>query len=74
MESQDNSKDFCNPALQVVRRRTLVMGAQLVGVLWWLVELVQINIYTEKALLLQHLAMLRIGHLEVVSHIFAYLS
>ena len=37
-------------------------------------ELGWIDIYTETALLSQHLALPRIGHLETVYHIFAYLS
>ena len=48
--------------------------AQLIGVLRWAVELGRIDIYTEVALLSQHLALPRIGHLEVVYHIFAYLN
>ncbi|KAI2499224.1 Reverse transcriptase (RNA-dependent DNA polymerase) [Fragilaria crotonensis] len=48
--------------------------SQLIGVLRWAVELGRIDIYTEVALLLQHLALPRVGHLEAVYHIFAYLS
>ncbi len=46
----------------------------LIGVLCWAVELGRRDIYTEVALLLQHLALPRIGHLEVVYHVFAYLA
>jgi hypothetical protein len=48
--------------------------SQLIGVLRWAVELGRIDVYTETALLSQHLALPRIGHLEAVYHIFAYLS
>jgi hypothetical protein len=47
---------------------------QLIGVLRWAVELGRIDIYTEVALLSQQLALPRVGHLEVVYHIFAYLN
>jgi hypothetical protein len=43
--------------------------AQLIGVLRWAVELGRLNIYTEVALLSQHLALPWVGHLEVVYHI-----
>ncbi len=46
---------------------------QLIGVLRWAVELGRLDIYTEIALLSQHLALPRVGHLEAVYHIFAYL-
>jgi hypothetical protein len=45
----------------------------LIGVLRWAVELGRIDIYTEVALLSQHLALPRMGHLEAVYHVFAYL-
>jgi hypothetical protein len=48
--------------------------SQLIGVLHWAIELGRIYIYTEVSLLLQQLALPRIGHLEVVYHIFAYLN
>ena len=48
--------------------------SQLIGVLRWAVELGRIDIYTEVALLSQHLALPRVGHLEAVYHIFAYLN
>ena len=48
--------------------------SQLIGVLRWAVELGRIDIYTEVSLLSQQLALPRVGHLEVVYHIFAYLS
>ena len=46
----------------------------LIGVLRWAVELGRIDIYTEVALLSQHLALPRMGHLEATYHIFAYLN
>ena len=46
----------------------------LIGVLRWAVELGRLDIYTEVALLSQHLALPRVGHLDAVYHIFAYLS
>jgi hypothetical protein len=46
----------------------------LIGVLRWAVELGRIDIYTEVALLSQHLALPRMGHLETVYHVFAYLN
>jgi hypothetical protein len=48
--------------------------SQLIGVLRWAVELGRLDIYTEVALLSQHLALPRVGHLEAVYHIFAYLK
>ena len=45
----------------------------LIGVLRWAVELGRLDIYTEVALLSQHLALPRVGHLEAAYHIFAYL-
>ena len=45
----------------------------LIGVLRRAVELGRLDIYTEVALLSQHLALPRDGHLEAVYHIFAYL-
>jgi hypothetical protein len=48
--------------------------SQLIGVLRWAVELGRIDIYTEVALLSQHLALPRVGHLEAVYHVFAYLN
>ena len=46
----------------------------LIGVLRWAVELGRIDIYTEVALRSQHLALSRMGHLEAVYHVFAYLN
>ncbi|KAI2490440.1 Reverse transcriptase (RNA-dependent DNA polymerase) [Fragilaria crotonensis] len=46
----------------------------LIGVLRWAVKLGRIDIYTEVALLSQHLALPRMGHLEAVYHVFAYLN
>ena len=48
--------------------------SQLIGVLRWAVELGRIDIYTEVSLLSQHLALPRVGHLEAVYHVFAYLN
>ena len=48
--------------------------SQLIGVLRWAVELGRIDMYTEVSLLSQHLALPRVGHLEAVYHIFAYLN
>jgi hypothetical protein len=45
----------------------------LIGVLQWAVELGQLDIYIEVALLSQHLALPQVGHLEAVYHIVAYL-
>lgn len=46
----------------------------MIGVLRWAVELGRIDMYTEVSLLSQHLALPRVGHLEAVYHIFAYLN
>jgi hypothetical protein len=48
--------------------------SQLIGVLRWAVELERIHIYSEVSLRSQHLALPRVGHLEVVCHVFAYLN
>ena len=45
----------------------------LIGILWWIVELGQIDICLEVLMMLSHLVMPRKGHLDQVSHIFAYL-
>jgi hypothetical protein len=47
--------------------------SQLIGVLRWMVELGRIDIYHEVSVLSQYLASPRVGHLETVYHIFAYL-
>jgi hypothetical protein len=47
--------------------------AQLIGVLRWMIELGRIDIYYEVSVLSQYLASPRIGHLEAVYHVFAYL-
>jgi hypothetical protein len=47
--------------------------SQLIGVLRWMVELGRVDIYFEVSLLSQHLALPRVGHLDAVYHIFAYL-
>jgi hypothetical protein len=46
---------------------------QLIGVLRWADELGRIDIYYEVSVLSQHLALPRVGHLEAVYHIYAYL-
>ena len=48
--------------------------SQRIGVLRWSAELGRIDNYTETALLSQHLALPRVGHLETVYHVFSYLS
>jgi hypothetical protein len=48
--------------------------ASLIGILRWAVELGRIDIYIDVALLSSHLAEPRIGHLEQVLHVFAYLK
>ena len=45
----------------------------LIGVLRWAVELGQIDIHVQVAMLSRYLAQPRQGHLEAVFHIFAYL-
>lgn len=47
---------------------------ELVGILRWAVELGRIDIYHAVSVLSQYLAAPRIGHLEQVLHIFAYLK
>jgi hypothetical protein len=46
----------------------------LIGILRWAVELGRIDIYVDVALLSSHLCQPRLGHLEQVFHIFAYLK
>jgi hypothetical protein len=48
--------------------------ASLIGILRWAVKLGRIDIYIDVALLSSHLAEPRIGHLEQVLHVFAYLK
>jgi hypothetical protein len=46
----------------------------LIGVLHWACELGRVDILTEVSMLSSHNAMPRVGHLEAVYHIFAYLK
>jgi hypothetical protein len=46
----------------------------LIGILCWAVELGRIDIYIDIALLSSYLCQPRVGHLEQVFHIFAYLK
>ena len=45
----------------------------LIGVLRWMVELGRVDICTEVSMMASHLALPRVGHLEAVLHVFAYL-
>ena len=47
---------------------------ELIGILRWAVEIGRVDILLEVALLSQHLALPRQGHLEQVLHIFGYLK
>jgi len=47
---------------------------ELIGVLRWAIELGRVDILLEVALLLSHLALPRVGHLQQVYHIFGYLD
>ena len=47
---------------------------ELVGVLWWAVELGRVDILLETAMMSTHLALPRKGHLEQLYHIFGYLK
>ena len=47
---------------------------QLIGICRWAVELGRIDIYLEVALLSQYQANPRIGHLEALYHVFAYMK
>ena len=47
---------------------------ELVGVLWWAVELGRVDILLETSMMSTHLALPRKGHLEQVYHIFGYLK
>ena len=47
---------------------------ELIGILWWAVEIGRVDISLEVSLLSQHLALPRQGHLEQVIHIFGYLK
>jgi hypothetical protein len=46
----------------------------LIGVLWWIVKLGQADINVEVSMMSSHLALLRVGHLKELFHIFAYLK
>ena len=46
----------------------------LIGVLRWIVELGRVDINTEVSMMSSHLALPRVGHLEQVFHMFAYLK
>jgi hypothetical protein len=43
-------------------------------VLWWIVELGQVDINVEVSMMSLHLALPRAGHLKEIHHIFAYLK
>jgi hypothetical protein len=47
---------------------------QRIGVLRWAVELGRVDICTEVSMMAAHCAMPRVGHLEAVWHMFAYLK
>ena len=47
---------------------------ELIGVLRWAIEIGRVDILLEVSLLSSHLALPRVGHLEQVYHIFAYLK
>ena len=47
---------------------------QLIGVLRWAVKLGRVDIYLEVSLLSQYLANPRVGHLDAVYHVFAFLK
>ena len=47
---------------------------ELIGILWWAVELGRVDILMETSMMSTHLAMPRQGHLEQVHHIFGYLK
>ena len=47
---------------------------QLIGILRWMIELGRIDILTEVSLMSRYLAQPRIGHLQQVLHIFAFLN
>jgi hypothetical protein len=48
--------------------------ASLIGILRWAIELGRIDIYIDVSLLSSHLAQPRVGHMQQVLHIFAYLK
>ena len=47
---------------------------QLIGILWWAVEIGRSDVYLETAVLSQYLPNPRVSHLEATYHIFAYLK
>ena len=47
---------------------------KLIGILQWAVEIGRVYILLEVSLLLPHLALPRIGHLQAVYHMFGYLK
>ena len=47
---------------------------QLIGILWWSIELGHVDIITEVSTLSQHQCSPRIGHLEAVYRVFWYLK
>ena len=47
---------------------------QLIGILWWVIELGHVDIFVEVSILSQYQANPRLGHLEVTFHIFLYLK
>ena len=46
----------------------------LIGVLRWMVELGRIDITCEVSMMSSHMALLQVGHLEQLFHLFAYLK
>lgn len=47
---------------------------QLIGILWWAIELGRINIFLEVSMLSQYQVNPRLGHLEAAYYIFSYLK
>ena len=65
------------PELDITRELDEAMASrcqQLIGILRWAVELGRIDIAHEVAIMSQHQALSREGHLNAVYHIFAYLK
>jgi hypothetical protein len=62
--------DISNP----LNPKCLPFYQQLIGVMWWMVELGLVDIATETSLLSSNLAYPCVGHLEVALHVMCYLK
>ena len=62
-----------NPTTNELNEDQATYYQSQIGILWWIVELGRVDIATEVSLLASHVTLPRMGHLQTVFHIYAYL-